>query len=73
MDLFILPHSKINKNIFYCRVDIQYCVSFKCTQKWFSYVCVYIYIYYVYIDIFFRMFSLIGYYKILSRVFSATQ
>ena len=28
---------------FWSRVDLQYCVSFKCTAKWISYACVQIY------------------------------
>ena len=38
-------------------VDVQYHVSFRCTTEWFS---IYIFL--------FRFFSLIGYYKVLSRV-----
>ena len=41
-------------------VNLQCCVSFRCTAKWFSYTYIYIY--------FFRLFSLIGYYKISSIV-----
>ena len=51
-------------------VDLQCCVSFRCTAQWFSfiYICVYVCIY-IYICIFFfRFFSLISYYKILSIV-----
>ena len=47
------------------RVDLQCCISFRCTAKWFSYT--YLYIYFV------RFFSLIGYYKILSIVACAIQ
>ena len=46
-------------------VDLQYCDSFRCTEKWFSYIYIYIYIY---ICIYFRLFSIIGYYRILNIV-----
>ena len=54
-------------------IDLQCHVSFRCSAKWFNYVCVcvciYIYTYiYIYIFIYicsFRFFSHIGYYKIL--------
>ena len=42
---------------YWSRIDLQYCASFKCTEKWFSYK----YIRYIY-------FFLIGYYKILSII-----
>ena len=46
-------------------VDLQ-CVSFCCTAKWISYT-------HIYIDYFFRFFSHIGHYRVLSRVASAVQ
>ena len=49
------------KKIFLSLVDLQCCVNFKCTAKWFIYVHTYI----IYI---FWFFSLVGYYKILSIV-----
>ena len=42
-------------------VDLQCCVSFRCTAKWISYTC-------IYIPLFFRFFSHIGHYRVLSRV-----
>ena len=42
-------------------VDLQYCVSFRCIAKWFRYIYVCVYIY-------FRFFSIIGYYKILNII-----
>ena len=49
-------------------VDLQYCVSFRCTAKWFSYsyICIYLYS-------FFQFFSIIVYYKILNIVPCAIQ
>ena len=49
-------------------VDLQYYVSFRCTAKWFcyTYVCIYLYS-------FFRFFSIIVYYKILTIVPCAVQ
>ena len=44
---------------FYIMIDLQYCVSFKYTAKWFIFT---------YIHFVFRFFSHIGYYRILSRV-----
>ena len=44
-------------------VDLQCYVSFMCTAKWFSYTYTYTHIY-----SFFRLFSLVGYYKILTLV-----
>ena len=41
-------------------VDLQYCISFRCITKWFSYTYTH----------FFRFFSLTDYYKILSIVHS---
>ena len=48
-------------------VDLQYCISFRYTAKWFSYIymCVFVC---VYIHVYFRLFSTIGYYKILNIV-----
>ena len=46
-------------------VDFQECVSFRCTAEWFSYIYIYMCVF------FFRFFSLIDYYKILSRVLCA--
>ena len=46
-------------------VDLQCCVSFRCTAKWFSYTYIYIF--------FLRFFSLKGYYKILSIIPCAIQ
>ena len=47
-------------------VDLQCCLSFRCTAEWFSfiYICVYFY---------FRLFSLKDYHKILSIVRCAVQ
>ena len=42
-------------------VDLQCCISFSCTAKWFSYI-------FFFNIFFFRFFSHIGYYKILSIV-----
>ena len=51
------------KKIFYWSiVDLQYCVSFRCTAQRFSYIYKYIYIF------FFRIFSIIRYYIISSLV-----
>ena len=47
-------------------VDLQCCVSFRCTAKWFRYT-------YIYIFFFFRFFSIIVYYKILNIVPCAIQ
>ena len=51
-------------------LDLQRCVSFRCTAQWFSYI-------YMYTDthiyVYFRFFSIIGYYKILSIVPCAIQ
>ena len=46
-------------------VDWQGCVTFRCPAKWFSYLYIYVF--------FFRFFSIIGYYKILSIVPCAIQ
>ena len=46
-------------------VDLQYSVSFRCTAKWFSFICTY--------PFFFRFFSHKGNYRVLSRVPCATQ
>ena len=48
-------------------IDLQYCVSFRCIAKWssYTYICRYLF--------FFRFFSFIGYYKILSIVPCALQ
>ena len=43
-------------------VDLQCCVSFKCTAKWLTFVYVYIF--------FSRFFSFIGYYKIVNVIHS---
>ena len=32
---------------YFCIVDLQYCVNFCCIAKWFSYVCVCVYILYI--------------------------
>ena len=45
-------------------VDLQYCVSFRCTAKWISYTLY---------PFFLRFFSLTGRYRILSRVFCVIQ
>ena len=53
------------KTVFYrSLIDLQCCVSFRCAAKWFRHVQ------YIF---FFRWFSTIRYYKILSRVPSALQ
>ena len=59
---FILPMSLYLKwlsflNYYWCIVDLK-CVSFRCTAKWFRYMCMYVC---VYIYIFFILFSFIGY------------
>ena len=56
-------------NKFYWRiVDLKYCISFRCTAKQISYTYrVYIY------PFFFRFFSHIGYYRILSKIPCAIQ
>ena len=46
-------------------IDLQCCVSFRCTAQQFSYTHIYTY---TYMYLFFRFFSLIGCYKILSIV-----
>ena len=43
-------------------VDLQCCVSFRCTAVWFRYIHIYIFQIYTY----FRLYSIIGYYKILN-------
>ena len=57
--LLFLFFSSFFKN--WSTVDLQSCVSFRYTAKWFSYT-------YICICIFFRFFSIIGYYKILNIV-----
>ena len=52
--------SKSLKKIFILYWDLQCCISFRCTAKWFIYTYIYIF--------FFRFFSHLGYYRILSRV-----
>ena len=47
-------------------VDLQCCVSFRCTAKWISYT-------YTYIHSFYRLFSRIDHYRVLSRVPCAIQ
>ena len=51
-------------SIFYWSIiNLQCCISFKYTPKWFSYLyALYIYIF------FFKFFSIVGYYKILNIV-----
>ena len=46
-------------SLFYIIIDLQCCITFTYTTKWFSYV---------YIIFFFKFFSYIGYDRILSRV-----
>ena len=58
--------------LFYWRlIDLKCYVSFRCTVKWFIYIYIYIYIH-IY-TVFFRFFSLKGYYKIVSTVPCAIQ
>ena len=54
------------------KVYLQCCVSFRHTERWLRCVCVYIYIYNMYIHIF-QIFSIIGYYKILNTTLCAIQ
>ena len=42
--------------------SLQYCVSFRCATKWFTYIFTYIF--------FFRFFSILGYHKILRGFYS---
>ena len=67
----VLSEFNFGKNFFlsWRIVDLQCCVSFRRTAKWFSYIYVYIYIY----IFFFRFFSIIVYYKILNTVPCAMQ
>ena len=46
--------------IVYCIVDWQYCVNFRCVAEWFSYRYMYLF--------FFKFFSHLGCYVLLSRV-----
>ena len=47
-------------------VDLQCCVSFRCTAN--CHLHIYVYIFILLYILFFRLFSLIGYYKVLSTV-----
>ena len=40
-----LAIASLSKNFYWSIVDLQYCISFRCTAKWFSYTYIYIYIY----------------------------
>ena len=51
--------------LYWSIVDLQYCVSFRCTATWFGYTYIY--------PFFFRFFSHVGYYGILTRVLWAIQ
>ena len=53
-------------NFYWNIVDLQWCFSFRGTAKWIRYIYIWFYIYIK--SPFFRFFSHIGYYKILSRV-----
>ena len=66
---FILPLSFYLKwfsffKYYWCIVDLQCCLSFRCSAKWFRYMCVCMHIY-----ILFQVLFVIGYYKILSETF----
>ena len=51
----------LNIFFFWIMVNLQCCVSFRCTVQWFSYT-------HTHICYFFKFFSIIAYYRILSRV-----
>ena len=53
------------KEIYWSRVNLQYCVSFQYTAKWFSYIYI--------SPFFFRFFSHIGHYRVFSRFPCARQ
>ena len=54
-----VPFFSFLKIFYWIIVNLQCCVSFKCIAKWFSYAYIY----------FFILFSIVGYYKILSIEF----
>ena len=51
------------------RIDLQSCVSFRCTAKWFR--CIYMCVCVCVCVFFFRFFSIRGYYKISNEVLCA--
>ena len=51
--------------LYWSIVDVQRCVSLRCTAEWFSYAYIFMF--------FFKFFSYLGYYKILSIVSCAIQ
>ena len=50
------------KDLAFKKFDLQYCVSFRCTAKWFSYI------YYPWYIFLFGFFSIIGYYTVQNIV-----
>ena len=73
-ELFMLMYYRpyLFKNLFYWSiVDLQCCVNFCCASQWFRYI--YIHIVCIYIFIFFILFSILVYPKILNTVPCAIQ